>query len=134
MSIYTEPTPLRMRFSSPSDRLRVLLLTNDETSEPTGQHVTATPLDENEFQALPGGFAKPKGEPGALREILEIVRTNRPNVIVQTTPSGFPFTEDWFRAVVAGPSSPILLYWEGDAWSRWSKPVWRGWRGRATSP
>jgi len=117
-----------MRLSSPAARLRVLLLTNAETGELTGQRDGFARLEkdgsiESFAWAAPKMIARSKGEPGALREILEIIRAKRPNVIVQLTPSGFPFTEDWFRCVAAAPSRPILLYWEGDAWSRWSKPV-----------
>ena len=36
---------------------------------------------------------------------------------------GFPYEADWFRAVAEMPDQPILLYWEGDAWSRFRKPV-----------
>ena len=54
---------------------------------------------------------------------VEIIRTKRPNVIVQITPQGFAFTEDWFRAVIDVVPNAILLFWEGDAWNRWSKPV-----------
>ena len=121
-------TPLRMRLPSPNDRLRVLLLTNEERSTHPGQRDGFGRLEkdgsiESFAVASPKMIAKSKGEPGALGEILDIIRAKRPNVIVQLTPSGFPFTEDWFQAVGATPSRPLLLFWEGDAWSRWSKPV-----------
>ena len=117
-----------MRLSSPADRLRVLLLTNEDTGDPPGQRDGFARLVEDGsiesfVWAAPKMIAKSKGEPGALREILEIIRAKRPNVIVQASPQGFPYTEDWFRAVAATPARPILLYWEGDAWGRWTKPI-----------
>jgi len=117
-----------MRLSSPAERLRVLLVSNEETDQLTGQRDGFARLErdgsiESFAWTAPKMIAKSKGEPGALREILEIIRTTGPNVIVQLTPSGFPFTEDWFREVAAAPSTPLLLFWEGDAWGRWSKPV-----------
>src|SRR5262249_34266557 len=120
--------PLRDRLSSSADRLRVLLLTNEsDFLQAEGQRDGFTRLEqdgaiESFAWAAPKMIAKSKGESGALREILELVRGKRPNVIVQNSIHGFPVTEDWLRAVTASPSSPILLYWEGDPWGRWSKP------------
>jgi hypothetical protein len=118
-----------MHLSSTEDRLRVLLLTNEEADgDQPGQRDGFARLEaedgvESVAWAPPWMIAKSKGKLGALREILEIIRATRINVIVLTTPSGFPFTEDWFRAVAAVPSGPILLYWEGDAWGSWRKPI-----------
>jgi hypothetical protein len=117
-----------MRLSA-GDRLRVLLLTNDDAGgDHPGQRDGFARLEEDgsieSFTwAAPKILAEAKGEHHALREILEIVRTKRPNVIVQITSQGVPFTAEWFQAVAAAQSRPILLYWEGDAWSRWTKPI-----------
>ena len=73
--------------------------------------------------AAPKILAKSKGHDGALREILAIIRAKRSNVVVQISTQGFPYEADWFRAVAEMPDQPILLYWEGDAWSRFRKPV-----------
>ena len=99
MSENPEPVPLSARLSSPTERLRVLLLTNEETGEHLGQRDAFARLKEDgsieSFTwAAPKHIAKAKGDPGALREILEIIRTERPNVVVAQTPSGFPYTED----------------------------------------
>jgi hypothetical protein len=130
MTNHANAVPLRMRLSSPEERLRVLLLTNEDASAhaPGQRDGFARLQDDGSIEAVtlavPKVIADSKGEPGALREILEIIRAKRPNVIVQITPQGFSFTEDWFRAVAAAlPRRPLLLFWEGDAWSRWSKPV-----------
>jgi hypothetical protein len=126
--ITTAPSPPLRRRLSPIEGLRVLLLTNEEKGEHPGHRDGFARLEEDgsieSFAwAAPKTIAKSKGEEGALREILELVRANRPNVIVQASPHGFPFTEDWFRAVASAAARPILLDWEGDAWGRWSKPV-----------
>jgi len=129
MSHRTEPIPLHTRLSRPDERLRVLLLTNeDATLHAAGQRDGFARLQrEGGIEAFtwvaPKVIADSKGEHGALREILDIVHAQRPNVIVQITPQGFAFTEDWFRAVAASVPRPILLFWEGDAWSRWTKPA-----------
>ena len=119
-----------MRLPSPTERLRVLLLSNeDEPGTHPGQHDGFARLEEDGSiesfaSAAPKVIAKSKGgEQEALREILEMIRAKRPNVIVLLSPQGFRFTEEWFRDVAAVPSRGILLYWEGDAWSRWSKPI-----------
>jgi hypothetical protein len=128
VNAHAEPAPLRLRLPSATDRLRVLLLTNEEKGEHAGQRDGFARLEadggiESFEWAAPKVMARSTGEVGALREILELIRVKRPNVVVQLTPSGFPYTEDWLRVVVAAPSRPILLYWEGDAWGRWRKPV-----------
>jgi hypothetical protein len=129
MSDPTKTTPLRMRLPSPEGRLRVLQLTHEDVvGEHPGQRDGFAQLArdgeiETFTSAAPIAIASSRSEDGALRDLLEIIRTERPNVIVQDTPRGFPYTEDWFRAVASGPSRPILLYWEGDAWGRWTKPV-----------
>lgn len=121
--------PLRLRFRSPSDRLRVLLLTNQDTEgESPGQrdafgHLERAGDIESFTAAAPKIIAQSKGVEGALRELLDLVRVRRPNVIVQITPQGFEFTQDWFRTVTSERDRPVLLFWEGDAWSRWRKPV-----------
>ncbi len=117
-----------MRLPSPTERLRVVLLTNEAAGEHPGQRDGFARLEEDggieSFAwAAPKTIAKSKGEPGALRDVLELIRAKRPNVIVQASPHGFPFTEDWLRAVAAAAYRPILLDWEGDAWGRWSKPI-----------
>jgi hypothetical protein len=118
-----------MRLHSPEERLRVLLLTHEDAD---GQHLGqrdgfARLEQDGSIEAFswaaPKIMAKSSGESGAMREILEIVRAKRLNVIVQDCAHGFPFTGDWLQAVAASPSRPILLYWEGDPWGRWSKPV-----------
>ena len=70
----------------------------------------------------PKTIAAAKGHSGALREIHELIEARKPDVIVALTPSGFLFTEEWIRAVSRTSSAPVLLYWEGDAWGRLSKP------------
>ncbi len=120
--------PLRLRHSSPTDRLRVLLITNEEKGEHAGQRDGFARLEEDgaidSFAwVAPKTMAMSKGAKDVLREILEAIHVKRPNVIVQASPHGFPFTAGWFRAVAAAPSRPILLAYEGDAWGRWSKPV-----------
>ena len=121
--------PLRQRLTSPSDRLRVLLLTNQVSAEQNPGQVDAFRQLERDREidyfasAAPKIIAQSKGAGGALRELLDLIRTQHPSVIVQITPSGFPFTEEWFRAVASEPEPPVLLFWEGDAWSRWRKPI-----------
>ena len=119
-----------MRMENPLARLRVLLLTNEETAnghQPGHREALASLLEEGRIEAFawaaPLFIAKSKGGEGALREVLEVVRAMRPNVIIQDTPRGFPFTDEWFRALGDGNSRPILLFWEGDPWGRWSKPA-----------
>src|SRR5262249_44515365 len=73
--------------------------------------------------AAPRIIANSRGESAAQRELLEIVRAQRPNVIVQDTAGDSPLTEEWFKELSATGSRPIRLYWEGDPWGRWSKPV-----------
>ena len=123
--------PLREHLSSPDERLRVLLLTNETSldGEHPGHRDGFAQLEqdgsiESFAWAAPKLLAKSKGTQGALREIIELVVTTRANVVVQISPSGIRFTEEWFRALYeAAPPRPILLCWEGDAWSRWRKPV-----------
>src|SRR5262249_15412763 len=103
------PTPLRLRGPSPENPLPVLPLTNEQANgDHPGQHdgferLVADGSIEAFTRAAPRMIAKSKGESGALREVLEIIRAKRPNVVVQVTPSGSSYTEDWFRALEATP-------------------------------
>jgi len=121
--------PLRMRWPSPDERLRVLLLTNEELEGQAPGHRDAFSRLQGdgsieEFTCLvPKALADSRGPEGAAREILEVIRSRRPNVVVQITNAIFSFNEDWFRALAQIERRPVLLFWEGDAWSRWSKPV-----------
>ncbi len=130
MSALGKQQPLRTRFASPDDRLRVLLLTNDDVDgdHPGQRDGFGRLVDERAIEAFtfaaPKVIAKTVGEQGALREILEIIRAKQPNVIVQITPQGFPFTREWFQELRGLAERPALLYWEGDAWGRrWTKPI-----------
>jgi hypothetical protein len=117
------------RLNARGERIRLLVLTNEEADGDHPGHrdafarLEADGTIESFAWAAPKMIAKSKGEPGALRELVEIIRTTNPNVVVQIATQGFPFTEDWFGAVAALPSRPILLYAEHDAWGRWTKPV-----------
>lgn len=121
--------PLRMGAPAAEDGLRVLLLTNElDRAHAAGQRdgfalLEAEGLVTGFWSAAPKVIARSKGEAGALREVLAMIRAQRPNVVIQTSPHGFPFTEDWLRAVAATDPRPLLLAWEGDAFSRWRKPV-----------
>ena len=120
--------PLRMRFASPDERLRVLMLTNewsegDAPGQPDGCAVLHESGAIEAFaRAAPVAIARSKGAPDTMRELLELIRTFRPNVIVQNSPHGFPFTDEWLRAVDTAVPRAARLLWEGDAWGRWSKP------------
>ena len=109
--------------------MRVLVLTNeDKSGHAPGQRDGFERLQgEGEIErvtwAAPKAIAESKGEQGALRDVLELVRTQRPNVIVLITPQGFSYTDEWFGEIAASIPTPIILFWEGDAWHRWSKPV-----------
>jgi hypothetical protein len=111
------------------DGLRVFLLTNElDREHAAGQRDGFARLEaEGRIEAFswaaPKIIAKAKGDDAALREVLEMIRARRPNVVVQTSPHGFPFTEEWLRAVLATTPQPLLIAWEGDAFSRWRKPV-----------
>jgi hypothetical protein len=113
----------------PTDRLRVLLLTNeDPDGDQPGFRDAFTGLTTNRSIescacAAPKLIAVKKGDAGAMRELLEIMRAERTNAVVQMTPQGFPYTEEWFREVKALPDAPRLLYIEQDAWGRWTKPI-----------
>jgi hypothetical protein len=118
-----------MRLPSPDERLRVLLLTNEDyVGQLPGQRDSFACLEreggiEAFWSEAPLALARSVGERNAARELVELIRTARPSVVVQNTPRGFAFTDDWFDAVAALPTPPILVYWEGDAWARWTKPV-----------
>jgi hypothetical protein len=73
--------------------------------------------------AAPKILARTKGEDQTLRDVLDMIRARQPNVVIQTSPHGFPFTEDWLRAVLSMTPRPLLIAWEGDAFGRWTKPV-----------
>lgn len=111
----------------PPDRLRVVVLTNEQEG-PLAGHQDAYSLLEasGEVESVdwisPKSIAASKGHGEALRALVEIVDVSRPDVVVALTPSGFAYPDDWFQAVRTSPSHPRLVYWEGDAWSRWSKP------------
>jgi hypothetical protein len=121
--------PPSSRLTSPRERLRVLVLTNEHKDGDHPGHRDAFAVLEQDGSiamsswAAPNMIAKSKGHEGALREIVEIIQGVRPDVVVVFTMQGFPFDEDWFRAVAAMTSRPVLLYVEQDAWGRWSKPV-----------
>jgi len=125
-----EQSTLRKRLSPDEDPLRVLLLTNEHADgdHPGHRDAFARLLKDGSVQdvawAAPNMIATTKGVSGALHEVLEVVRGRRSNVIVQMTTHDFPVTKDWFDAVASStPSPPVLLAWEGDAWSRWGKPI-----------
>jgi hypothetical protein len=124
----TSATPLRER-TPVADRLRVLLLTNElDREHAAGQRDGFARLEaegriESFSWAAPKILARTKGEAAALRELLDLIRARRPDVIIPTSPAGFPFDEDWLRAVVDMTPRPLVLAWEGDAFDRWRKPV-----------
>ena len=111
------------------ERIRVLVLTNEEADGDHPGHRDAFAQLEADGSidafawAAPKMIAKSKGNDGALREVVEIIRGTRPNVVVQIAIQGFPFTKGWFSEVASLPQPPILLYAEHDAWGRWRKPV-----------
>lgn len=111
------------------ERIRLLVLTNEESEDDHPGHRDAFAQLEAEGSiatfrwAAPKMIAQSKGVAGAHRELLDLIRGERPEVIVCIAIQGFPFPNEWFTEVVSGSPSPILLYVEHDAWGRWRKPV-----------
>lgn len=120
-------SPLRLRLTSPNERLRVLLLTNEVVEgDAPGLRDGFARLhaggDIDTFDAaIPKLMADTRGEDVALRDILELMRAKQPNVVVQVTNAEIEYTRDWFRAIAELTPRPLLLFWEGDAWNRWGK-------------
>jgi hypothetical protein len=125
----TRAAPLHMRLPVADGGLRVFLITNElDREHAAGQRDGFARLEaEGRIEAFawaaPKIIARAKGEEAALREVLEMIRVSQPNVVIQTSPHGFPFTEEWLQAVLTTDARPLLLAWEGDAFSRWRKPV-----------
>jgi hypothetical protein len=120
---------LAARLSPSGEGIRVLVLTNEHADGDHPGHRDAFARLEHDGSiehfawAAPNMLARSKGYEWALRELLEIIATKRANVVVQFPIQGFPFTDEWFRAVAATPTRPLLLYIEQDAWGRLGKPV-----------
>lgn len=127
----TSTTGLRvLRTKLPTgEGLRVFLLTNElDREHAAGQRDGFARLEtegsiESFSWAAPKIIARTKGEAGALRDVLGMIRARQPNVVIQSSPHGFPFTREWLQAVIEVARRPILLVWEGDAFGRWRKPV-----------
>jgi hypothetical protein len=125
----TSKTPLGMRLPVTEEGLRIFVLTNElDRDHAAGQRDGFARLEaEGSIAAFswaaPKIIASEKGEADALRDVLDMIRARQPNIVIQTSPHGFPFTEDWLRAVLALTPRPLLIAWEGDAFSRWRKPV-----------
>ena len=120
---------IRTRASIPEGALRVFLLTNElDREHAAGQRDGFAILEaEGRIEAFawaaPKIIARSKGDDAALRDVLEMIRAQRSNIVIQTSPHGFPYTEDWLRALANTTPRPVLMAWEGDAFSRWRKPV-----------
>jgi hypothetical protein len=128
MSQQVPAVPLRRRFASPEERLRVLLLTNEWTEgDSPGQPDAFARLHEARVieafaRASPLAMARTRDAGSVMGELVALIEAMRPNVIVQDSPHGFAFTRDWFHTVRRTVPDIALLLWEGDAWGRWSKP------------
>jgi hypothetical protein len=73
--------------------------------------------------ASPAHTARTRGHKAALLDLVQQAERVKPDVLVVTTPGGHGHDSAWVRALVRAIGNPTILYFEGDAWGRWTKPV-----------
>jgi len=90
--------------------------------------------DTGEISSVTPVFLRTNDEPNHhLRQVVEILKSRKHDVVVVLSPSGFPPSERRFAAIEQAIGDRPLLYWEGDAWGK-GKPVdaiMQRWLGRA---
>lgn len=64
-----------------------------------------------------------RGQDASLRELMEEGRLFRPDVLLVATANGFGHSPAWVRNLIESARKPTVIYWEGDPWHRWAKPV-----------
>jgi hypothetical protein len=70
----------------------------------------------------------------ALAELAEREKELRPNVVLVLSPSGVEHDPLFVKWLLDSMGHPVVIYWEGDAWQRWRKPInasMRAWLGVA---
>jgi hypothetical protein len=71
----------------------------------------------------PVAIARVAGQDAARAELMKTGQTLRPNVVLVMTPKAFGHEPAWVAEFLRRCDQPIVLYWEGDPWHRWAKPV-----------
>jgi hypothetical protein len=121
--------PLRRRFNDPERELiRLLMISNQRSYGPAGLcEAYETMVSRGEIDSfdvvVPLMTALKSNEETARRELFEVARACRPNVVMVLSPSRLPLDSAWVTEFLATSGNPLVVYWEGDAWHRWRKPV-----------
>jgi hypothetical protein len=72
---------------------------------------------------MPNLTAVTQGHDASRAELMKAGQEDCPDVILVTTPNGFGHDRDWVERFLRSSGNPVVLYWEGDAWHRWAKPI-----------
>jgi hypothetical protein len=111
------------------DPIRLLLVTN-ETDTGTGYglgEAYENMLREGEIEmfevAAPALTAARRGREASVAELLERGKDSQPNVILVQSPNGLGHDPMFVKRLLDSLDNPVVLYWEGDPWHRWRKPI-----------
>lgn len=123
-----------------TDRVRLLMVTNERSagSEYGFRDAFEQMLDRQEIEAYeavaPAITAAAEGQSAADEQLVEVARTTQPTVMLVLSPQALGHGPDLVRRVIEAAGRPTVLYWEGDSWHRWAKPVtavMRAWLAQA---
>src|ERR1022692_2639749 len=67
--------------------------------------------------------AAAQGHDASLAELMRAGQEDRPDVILVASLNALGHDRDWIKHFLRCCGSPVVLYWDGDAWSRWAKPI-----------
>lgn len=81
----------------------------------------------------PVATARARGHEASLNELMRAGEESRPDVVLVTTPHAFHHELPWVRGLLERCGDPRVLYWEGDPWHRWAKPMNRSMRAWLTA-
>lgn len=80
-------------------------------------------------QVFPQITAATQGNDASLAELVRAGQEAPPDVLSVATPAGFGHDPQWVRSYLRSIRNPVVLFYEGDAWGRWSKPINRSMSG-----
>lgn len=116
----------RERF--PGCRIRLLLITHELTPGDHAGFRDAFDLlqlaeEIESFAAVaPAHTIARFGQDAAREELAAAARLHRPNVVLVTAPRDHEQDLEWVRSFVDTAGRPLLVFWEGDAFGRFTKP------------
>ena len=71
----------------------------------------------------PTATAFTQGHDASLAELMKAGQEDRRDVILVASPSTFSHDRGWVDRFLRCAGNPVVLYYEGDSWHRWAKPI-----------